>query len=196
MVGTALCGRPPPSKKACSEQLGRPRSAALQNGCCCLTLWIEERRLHNGGAHVMPHGFDRDLELQTCARSGVSAADSRERNHPFQRRRPRGRRRLANLNAFFVNRDRDARGHRRNCRRQSHRFVDTLDLRPIELESDNLTRRSAFLFFNERRLAHETILIKIYESPESHLKGRISLLINQRLFAAVEVDVNQQQQKG
>src|ERR1043166_2314664 len=164
MVGRHPVGGPLGPRRRVANNWGGHGGPPPQNGGCCLTLWIEEPRLRNGGAHMMPDGFDRDLELQACSRSSVSAADSGERNHPFQRRRPRGRRRLANLNAFFVNRDRDARGHRRNCRRQSHRFVDTLDLRPIDLESDNLTRRSAFLFFNERRLAHETILIKIYES--------------------------------
>src|SRR5205085_11869437 len=57
----------------------------------------------------------------------------------------------------------------------------------------DLARVPALLLFDERRLSDEFSFIKIDESSESQLERRILLRFDERLLAAVKVNVNQQQ---
>jgi len=88
----------------------------------------------------MANGLDCDLELQARTGTRVFASDRGERDHSLQRRRPRRGCSFANLHSFFEHRHSDTRCHRGNRRWQTDCFVETLNLRPVDLESNNLAR--------------------------------------------------------
>ncbi len=52
---------------------------------------------------------------------------------------------------------------------------------------------AALLFFNQCLPAHETILVEVHQTAETHFDRRILLLFNQSFLAAIEVDVDQEQ---
>ena len=96
---------------------------------------------------------------QRRARREVRAIDGRERDHLLQHRRPRRRRRPADLAAAAIDRHRDARRGRADRRRQPERLVDALDVGPVDLEPDDLPRAArAACSARERLLADEAAL--------------------------------------
>ena len=80
-------------------------------------------------------------------------------------------------------------------RREAELVVQHLDGRPTDLEADDLPCRAAALFFSERRTADEWTFVELHEPAEPHFERRVLLRFDQRLFAAVEVDVDEQQSR-
>ena len=54
---------------------------------------------------------------------------------------------------------------------------------------------AAPLFFKQRLLAHETILVEVHQTAETHFERRILLFFNQRFLAAIEIDVDQKESR-
>src|SRR5439155_25593013 len=66
---------------------------------------------------------------------------------------------------------------------------------PVDLQSYDLLCMAAPLFFQQRRLAHETILVEVHQTAETHFERRILLFFNQGFLAAIEIDVDQEESR-
>ena len=155
---------------------------------------IEERRLHDRRGDAVADRFDGHLDLQRAcprrsaadrrspARSSASAPATRSSSSPC---RPGGRRgRRARRRATRSRRPPAAgRGVRRALRPRSS---------PPRGRRPGGAGRAA-CSSRERLLADEPPLVEADEPAETHLVRRVSLRVDQRLLAAEEIHVDQQQ---
>src|SRR5258708_25385168 len=68
-----------------------------------------------------------------------------------------------------------------------------VDFGPVDMASRESPGSALLSFLDQGLPANETILVEVHQAVQAHFKWRILLLINQSFFAAVEIDVNQQQ---
>ena len=92
-----------------------------------------------------------------------------------------------------VHGDRHARRRGGHLRRESDAVEEGLDGRPVDLEPHDRPGGAAPLLSRERRLSDEARLVEVNQPAEAHLERRVFLRLDQRLLAAREIDVDQQQ---
>jgi hypothetical protein len=72
-------------------------------------------------------------------------------------------------------------------------FVQPLDRRPIDLETDYLAFPPGTCLVDERLAADKGSGLELHEPAEAHFEWRIGLRVDQCLLGAVEVDVYEEQ---
>src|SRR5215472_15317639 len=86
-----------------------------------------------------------------------------------------------------------ARGLGRSRGRQTELFIALFDLDPVHLQANQLPGNAALVLLDQRGFAHEVVFFEMHHPAEAKLVGRVLLLSDQRLLAAVVVDFDQKQ---
>ena len=111
--------------------------------------------------------------LELGAWRGVRRRDRCQRDHLLQDRRPRGRRRAADLAADLVHGHGDARRGGRHLRRQTDVVVQRFDRGPADVEADNLPGRAAAMFLGERLSGRRTAACPSWTSRPSPISNGV-----------------------